>query len=137
MAKPYGDDLRQKFFSAYDQGDLSLEKLAVLFHVSTGWAKKISAARNRTGKTERVPCRPGRKPAVSMEMHPLVKAWFTAQPDLTLAEVQAKLLSQVSVSLSVPQVWHLLRKLGLRLKKSRSTLPSATPRPTSRGARSL
>jgi len=50
MAKPYGDDLRQKFLSAYDQGDISLRKLAALFHVSLGWAKKVSAARNRGGR---------------------------------------------------------------------------------------
>jgi transposase len=137
MAKPYGDDLRQKFLSAYDQGDISLQKLAALFHVSLGWAKKVSAARNRGGQAERVPYRPGRKPRAGAQAQQQVKAWFVQQPDLTLAEVQAKLLSQAGVSLSLPQVWHLLKKLKLRLKKSRSTPPSAIPRPTARSAKSL
>jgi len=137
MAKPYGDDLRQKFLSAYDQGDISLRKLAALFHVSLGWAKKVSAARNRGGQAERVPYRPGRKPRAGAQAQQQVKAWFVQQPDLTLAEVQAKLLSQAGVSLSLPQVWHLLKKLKLRLKKSRSTPPSAIPRPTARSAKSL
>ncbi len=46
------------------------------------------------------------------------------QPDLTLAEVQRKLLGETRVQLSLPQVWHLLRKLGLRLKKSYRFLTS-------------
>jgi hypothetical protein len=45
-----------------------------------------------------------------------VRAWFAQQPDLTQAEVRQKLLSEAGVSLSLPQVWKLLRKLGLRFK---------------------
>jgi transposase len=56
-----------------------------------------------------------------------VRAWFVQQPDLTLAEVQQKLLSEAGVSLSLPQIWKLLRKLGLRLKESRSSPPSEKP----------
>src|ERR1019366_7777297 len=61
MAKPYGDDLRRKFLLASDQGEETLEELADRFLVSVGWAKKISAQRNRTGQAERVPHQPGRK----------------------------------------------------------------------------
>ena len=137
MGKPYGDDLRRKFLLAYDGGESSLEQLASRFLVSVGWAKKISAARNRTGQAERVPHKPGRKPHAGVEAKKQVKAWFVQQPDLTLAEVQQKLLDQAGVSLSLPQIWKLLGKLGLRLKKSRSTPPSAIPRPIASSARSL
>ncbi|MGA9669032.1 MAG: winged helix-turn-helix domain-containing protein, partial [Terracidiphilus sp.] len=129
MGKALGDDLRRKLLLAYDQGEGTLEELASRFLVSVGWAKKISAARNRTGQAERVPHKPGRKPHAGVEAQKHVKAWFVQQPDLTLAEVQQKLLDQEGVSLSLPQIWKLLRKLGLRLKKSRSTPPSAIPRP--------
>jgi len=77
--------------------------------------------RGRTGQAERVPHRPGRKLRAGAEAQERVKAWFRAQPDLILAEVQARLLDEAGVRLSVPQVWYLLRRLGLRLKKSRST----------------
>ena len=60
MGKALGDDLRRKFLFAYDQGEGSLGELASRFVVSLGWAKKISAARNRTGRPERVPHRPRR-----------------------------------------------------------------------------
>ena len=137
MGKSLGDDLRRKLLFAYDQGEGTLEELAGRFLVSVGWAKKISAARNRTGQAERVPHKPGRKPAAGAEAQQQVRAWFVQQPDLTLAEVKQKLLSEASVSLSLPQVWKLLRKMGLRLKKSRSTPPSEIPKPIVNSARSL
>ncbi len=43
MAKAYSEDLRQKFIEAHQQGEGSLEALAQRFHVSVGWAKKVSA----------------------------------------------------------------------------------------------
>jgi transposase len=137
MGKTLGDDLRRKLLFAYDQGEGTLEDLASRFLVSVGWAKKISAARNRTGQAERVPHKPGRKPHTGIEAQQQVRTWFVQQPDLTLAEVQQKLLSEAGVSLSLPQVWKLLRKLGLRLKKSRSTPPSEIPKPIVNSARSL
>lgn len=136
MGRPYGDDLRRKFFSAYDQGDGTLEELADRFLVSVGWAKKISAQRNRTGQAERVPHHPGRKLRAGVEVQRQVVSWFVSKPDLTLAEVQTKLHSEAETRLSLAQVWHLLRKLGLRLKKSRSMPPSAIPKPTSNSVNS-
>ena len=136
MGKALGDDLRRKLLFAYDQGDGTLEELASRFVVSVGWAKKISAARIRTGQAERVPHEPGRKPRAGAEVQQQVRAWFVQQPDLTLAEVRQRLGSEAGVSLSVPQVWHLLRKLGLRLKKSHSTPPSEIPKPIANSAKS-
>lgn len=123
MARAYGDDLRRKFLEAYDQGEASLVQLAEVFRVSPGWAKKISAQRRRSGQMERVPHKPGRKPRVSEPVRQQVKTWFDLKADLTLAEVQGKLRSEAGIQLSLPQIWHLLRKLNLRLKKSRSSAP--------------
>ena len=137
MGKTLGDDLRRKLLFAYDQGEGTLQELASRFVVSVGWAKKISAARNRTGQAERLPHKPGRKPRAGIEAQQQVRDWFVQQPDLTLAEVQQKLLGEAGISLSLPQIWKLLGKLGLRLKKSRSTPPSAIPKPIASSARSL
>ncbi len=135
MGRPYGDDLRRKLLSAYDEGEATLEELAERFLVSVGWAKKISAQRNRTGQAERVPHRAGRKPHAGAEAQQQLLVWIETKPDLTLAEIQAKLLSQAAVKLSIPQIWHLLHKLGLRLKKSRSTPANATAKPTASSER--
>ena len=134
MGRPYEDDLRRKFLAAYDAGEETLEELAERFLVSVGWAKKISAQRNRTGQAERVPYRAGRKPHAGPEAQQQVRAWIAAKPDLTLAEIQGKLRSEASVTLSIPQVWCLLRKMGLRLKKSHSTPASGTRKPTASSA---
>jgi transposase len=137
MARAYGDDLRRKFLSSYDEGEETLEELADRFLVSLGWAKKISAQRNRSGQAERVPHRAGRKAHAGGEGQQQVTAWIEAKPDLTLAEIQAKLSTEAGVKLSLPQIWHLLRKLGLRLKKSHSTPASGTQKPTAGSGKSL
>jgi transposase len=84
-----------------------------------------------------VPHKPGRKPRTGVEAQKQVRAWFVQQPDLTLSEVQQKLRNEASVSLSAPQVGHLLRKMGLRLKKSRSTPAGVIPKPIANSAKSL
>jgi transposase len=65
-----------------------------------------------------------------------VMDWVASKPDLTLAQLQVRLHSEVGVSLSLGRIWHLLKKLGLRLKKSHSTRSSGTPKPTASDAKS-
>jgi transposase len=113
-----------------------LEELASRFLVSVGWAKKISAQRNRNGQAERIRHQPGRKPHAGIEAQQKVMAWVSAKPDLTLSEIQMKLSAEAGVKLSLPQIWHLLRKLGLRLKKSRSMPASEIRKPTASSAKS-
>lgn len=137
MARAYEDDLRRKFLTAYDQGRGTLEELAELFGVSVGWAKKISAQRKHSGQAERVPYQPGPKWHAGAEAQRQVVAWVEAQPDLTLAQLQARLNNEAGVSISRGRVWYLLRKLDLRLKKSHSMPRNATRKPISSGAKSL
>ena len=136
MARAYEDDLRRKFLLSYDQGGGTLAELAERFVVSVGWAKKISAQRNRSGQAERVRHHPGRKPHAGTEAQAQLIGWVAAQPDLTLAQLQTKLNSEAGVAISRGRVWYLVRKLGLRLKKSRSTPSNAIQKPTSNAANS-
>jgi transposase len=136
MAKPYDDDLRRKFLAALDRGEGTIPELSGRFGVSVAWGWKISAARKRSGQAERVRYRPGRKRKVGAEVEREVLNWVREHTDLTLAELQAKLHKEAQISLCLSAVWRLVRRLGLRLKKSRSTPPSATPKPTESGARS-
>jgi len=135
MAKPYGDDLRRKFLLAYDQGEETLGELADRFLVSVGWAKKLSAQRNRSGHAERVPHQPGRKWRAGAEVQREVMDWVASKPRSDLAQLQARLHSEAGLSLSLGRIWHLLKKLGLRLKKSHSTRSSAIARPTASGVK--
>lgn len=136
MAKPYDDDLRVKFLSAYDRAEGTIGELATRFGVSEAWGWKISASRNRSGQATRVRHRPGRKRLAGGEVEKLVLSWVIDRPDLTLAELRLKLAEQAQLSLSLSAVWLLVRRLGLRLKKSPSTPRSATPKPTVSNAQS-
>lgn len=136
MAKPYDDDLRRKFLAAYDRGEGSLAVLSARFGVSLPWGWKVSAARKRSGHPERVRYHPGRKRRVGPEVERQVLNWVDERTDLTLEQLQAKLYEEAEISLCVSAVWHLVRRLGLRLKKSRSTPPSATLKPIKNAARS-
>src|SRR6476659_7813871 len=74
--------------TAYENGDGTLEELAEDFHVSVGWAKKISAAHRRTGLMERAVHRPGRKPAVDEGQRKLLLSWIATEHDSTLGQLQ-------------------------------------------------
>jgi len=117
MARPYDDDLRRKFLAAYDRGEGLIRELALRFGVSVAWGWKISAARKRTGQMERVVGRRGRPPRVTAEVLLQLGQWVKAQPDLTLVELQRKLLDEADFKLSIGRLWTLVRQLGLRLKK--------------------
>ena len=135
MAKWYGDDLRRKLLPAYDGGEGTLEQLAERFSVSTPWAWKISAQRKRSGRMERVEQRRGTVRKVTAEVEQRLREWVQAQPDLTLAELQQKLEKAHPLQVSIGRLWQVLRQMGLRLKKSRSTPANATRKRSSRGGK--
>lgn len=134
MARAYDNDLRRKYLQAYDRGEGSLGELALRFGVSQGWGWKVSAARQRSGRAERVVGRQGRPSRVTAEVRSQIQDWFAAQPDLTLVQLQRQLRRQTKIQLSIGRLWQLLREMGLRLKKSRSTPRSGTRKRTKSGA---
>jgi transposase len=136
MARPYSDDLRRRILEAFGRGEGSEPELAARFFVSLGYVKKIRRQQLRTGTMTRVPHRPGRKPKFTEPIRDRLRSWLRQQPDLTLAELQEKLSEQARLGVSRPSLWVVLKKMGLRLKKSRSTPASGTRRRTGNGGRS-
>jgi len=134
MARAFDDDLRRKFLAAYDRGADGLKTVALYFGVSHGWARKVVGQRRRTGQAERVRHRPGPASRITPEAKAYIEAQVARRPDLTLAELQHLLLSERQLKVSIGRLWAVLRGLDLRLKKSRSTPPSATPKPTGNAA---
>jgi len=127
MARAYSDDLRRKLLEAHDRGEGSLAELAKRFGVSEGWAVKISAARGRTGKTERpAGSKRGRKSRITAEVIDYLRSRVRAQPDRTLVELQRDLRESQSLEIGITWLWMVLKQIGLRLKKSRSAPPSRT-----------
>ena len=135
MAKSYGDDLRRKLLQAHDRGEGSLEQLAQRFSVSAPWAWKISAQRKRSGQMERAEQRRGTVRKVTAAVEQQLREWVQAQPDLTLAELQHKLVKVQHLRVSIGRLWQVLRQMGLRLKKSHSTPANATRKRISSGAK--
>lgn len=122
MARAYSNDLRRKFFQAYDAGEDSLTELAERFQVSVGWAKKISARRTRSGEVDApIRRRAGRVSRVTAAVREWLREQIRGQPDVTLQELQQRLVQAHRLRLSVGWLWVVVvQQLGLPLKKSHS-----------------
>ena len=126
MAKAYSDDLRRKLLEAYDRGEGSLAELARRFGVSVPWAWKISRQRRRTGRMERVEQRHGPPSRMTAAVQASLRGLVRQQPDVTLVELQQRLWGSERIRVSFQHLWRVLQKMGLRLKKSRSTPKNKT-----------
>ena len=133
MARPYSDDLRRRILQAYAQSEGTQAQLAQRFRVSLGYVEKVRGQQIRTGKMERVPHHRGRKPKFTEPIREQLRDWLRRQPDFTLAELQEKLAQAQQLRVSVPSLWAVLDKMGLRLKKSRSMRRNETRKSTASG----
>jgi transposase len=79
--------------------------------------------RRTTGEVTARPSGGGPKPKLAPHDDAL-RARVAAEPDITLAELQARLLAERKVKVSIGCLWSRLKFLELPLKKSRSELPS-------------
>ena len=134
MARAYSEDLRRKLLESHAAGKGSLRELAERFGVSVPWAWKVSSAHKRSGAMERTPQRRHGPP--SRVDRAQVKALLKATPDLVLRELQEQLERTTGVAISHSQMWRVVRELGLRLKKSRSTPANEIRKRTAGGAKS-
>ena len=130
MAKAYSDDLRRKLLEAHDRGEGSLRELAQRFGVSVPWAWKISRQRKRTGQMERIEQRHGPRSRITAEVQGKIRRLIKQQPDATLVELQQRLWANERIPISFQYLWRVLQRMGLRLKKSRSTLKSKIRQPS-------
>lgn len=137
MARAYSDDLRQKLIESHQAGKGSLAELAEQFRVSLSWAKRVSFTYARTGSMQRPPAgRRGPRSKLTEEVQQQLRQWIGQQPDLTLAELQQRLLDERQLYSSQSRLWEVIHQMGLRLKKSLSTPSSKTPSPVRSGAAS-
>ena len=97
--------------------------------VTSGYAadREVAAALRATGKVERTPGGPrGRTSKLTPAVRQDLRSWIGEQSDLTLAELRDRLYQQQQIQVGSTQLWTVLRAMGVRLKKSRSTPPSKT-----------
>ena len=111
--------------------------VAQRFRVSLGYVEKIRGQQRRTGQMERVPHHPGRKPKFTEAIREQLRGWLRQRPDFTLVELQEKLAEEKKLRVSVPALWSVLGRMGLRLKKSHSRRANGIRKPTSSGGKAF
>ena len=121
---------------AYAGGGVSLRALAERFAVGFEFVRKIRKQQLRTGRMERVPqARHGPASRVTVAVQQQLRGQLREQPDLTLWELQQRLRKSTGVQLSKSLLWLWLQRLGLRVKKNRSTRKSKTRKQAGSDAR--
>ena len=65
---------------------------------------------------------------ITAEVEGQLRSWGRQQPDVTLMELQQRLQETVRLHGSIGRLWQVLRRMELRLKKSRSTPKNKTLR---------
>lgn len=131
MGRAYSDDLRCRILQRYGRGGISLRELAERYEVSFEYVRKIRKQQLRNGQMERVPQRRhGLARRVDEELAGRIRKQVERQSDLTLEQLRGWVWQQARISLSRSLTWLTLKRLGLALKKSRSTPRSATPSKT-------
>ncbi len=111
----------------YAGGGVTLAALAERFAVGFEYVRKIRKQQVRSGQMERVPqARHGPASRVTAAVQQQLRGQVREQPDLTLSELQQRVRKIAGVELSKSLLWLWLQRLGLRVKKNRSTRKSKT-----------
>jgi transposase len=122
----YSLDLRQRVVAAYENGVETILEVAERFEVSDSFVKKLLRRKRATGEIAPVGHRGGQPRRLSDQHRKWLLKTVLAQPDITLGELEERLLVEQNLSASVPTLCRELQALNLRRKKSRWSLVSAT-----------
>ena len=116
MGVAYDQDLRDRVLAAYDRG-MKTKQIADLFEVSSSWVRRVKQRRRETGET--TPRPRGGATVIKIDLDELAKL-VNRRPDATIKELHALLQADCVQS----AVGLALQRLGLSIKKRRSTLQS-------------
>jgi|NGEPerStandDraft_6_1074524.scaffolds.fasta_scaffold364963_1 transposase len=136
MPQVFSNDLRCRILQAYERGEGSQRRLAERFGVGWEYVRKIRKQQLRTGQMERVrQSRYGPVSRVTMEVQQRLRAELRARPDLTLLELRQRVQKEIGIQMSKSLLWLWLQRMGLRLKKSRSTRKNKTAQSAANAAK--
>lgn len=113
--------VRKRIIELYDQ-DYSTSEIAEVFGVCEAGVRRVRQHFRERGTLEPLPRTCGRKPIMNAEVERQMRDHITARPDATREEVRSAL--GLGVSLQSISKW--FKRLGLPLKKSRSSPRSRT-----------
>jgi transposase len=126
----YSQDLRDRVLRALARGD-GVTATAQRFEVSVRWVDEVKRRLRMHGERESRPVGGYRRSRVA-GLESQLRAWITAEPDLTLAQLCARLADQ-GVTMQPSALWHQLDHWKLTYKKN-STRQRARTRRRAGGA---
>ena len=131
MGRAYSDDLRVRILEASERGEGSCRILASRFGVSWEYVRKVRQQLIRSGHRKRLmQSRFGVRSRVTEEVRAHMLALVEALADITIAQLRDKILAENGVAISWTLTQNWVKRLGLRLRKSRSTPSSETRKQT-------
>ena len=122
----YSLDLRQRVVAAYENGVDTIAEVAERFQVSQSFVKTMLARHRATGDVTPIGHRGGQTKLLTDSHRQWLLKTVLAEPDITLHDLQTKLMSKQSLAVSVPTLCRELRGLNLRRKKNRWSLVKGT-----------
>lgn len=114
------NDLRERVVAAYDRGDGTRQQIAERYDISLGMVKKLLQQRRKTGDIAPRHCYSGAKPKITPRHEKLLSQLVREHPDMTLEELRDAL----GLSCTPQAVYYALERMGLPLKKRRSSQPN-------------
>lgn len=126
MSRAYSVDLRRRVIEAV-QGGLSAHQAAERFAI--GHSTAVLWVRRFREYGERGPRKMGKPPGSRLDPHAQYLLTLLEQtPDLTLAELVARLKRDREVQVGITALWSFLTRRGLTFKKKRRTPPNKSAR---------
>ena len=115
--KAYPMELRERVMAAYDEC-ASATAVAKRFSVHRQWIYQLLARRADTGSVGELPPS-GRRDHAKLDASACTQLakWLRDENDLTLSEIQERLLQQ-GICVSAPAIWYKLDAMGLTYKKN-------------------
>jgi len=126
MTKALSIDLRERVLKAVD-GGLSCRQAADRFGVSASSAIRWHDRRRKGGDFGPKPLGGDRRSGRIEAYAALILSLIDEKPDMTLAELQAR-LAEKRIGVGIGTLWRFFKRRGITRKKRRRMLPSRTGR---------
>lgn len=122
--KAYSQDLRDRIIRALERGD-SHSLIAARFEVSRMYVYNVDSERKKGVRTSRP--MGGHRRSEILPQEQIIRQWISDKPDMTLAEIHARLVAEYQITIGPNAVWHQLNKWGLTLKKTQRAAEQNRP----------
>lgn len=123
----YSQDLRERIAAACAQPGRTIAQVAAHYQVSISFIDKLLHRQRTTGSLAAKPASGGAPSLLTAAQQAQLVAWVGQQPDLTLGELQQRLVEAGGPAASLSLLSIVLARHNMRRKKRASTPPSVAP----------